>query len=473
MTDAFLSSLKTDLDDRSVIDLSEDMAPYLVEWRGTYDSQAAAVVRPPDTEGVALTVRRAAQAGFAIVPMGGNTGLVGGAVAQDAKRQIILSTERLDGLRAIDADNNTITVGAGMILSDVQDKARDAGRLFPLSLGAESSCRIGGNLSTNAGGINVLRYGSARDLVLGLEVVLPDGQIWNGLRALRKNNTGYDLKHLFLGAEGTLGIITAAVLKLFPMPEQSQTVFAGLPSPAAALNLFTQMKASLGERVSAFELLPRRSLAFALKHIDRTRDPLAEPHDWYVLMEAASSKTDHGLTEAVEQVLGEAIEAGDVADAVIAQNETQAAGLWHLREAIVAGQKPEGASLKHDVSVPVSRVPEFIDRANTAVTERLPGIRPVAFGHLGDGNIHLNLSQPIGMDKEEYFALRKEFAYLVHDIVVDMDGSISAEHGVGLMKRDEIAKRKQPVEIELMRAVKRAFDPDNRMNPGKMISMDD
>jgi len=472
MTGAFLSGLKTDLGGRSVIDLSEDMEPYLVEWRGTYRGRAAAVVRPADTEGVALTVRRAAKAGFAIVPMGGNTGLVGGAVAEDAQRQIILSTERLDKVRSLDTDNNTMTVGAGMILADVQATAREAGRLFPLSLGAEASCRIGGNLSTNAGGVNVLRYGSARDLVLGLEVVLPDGRVWNGLRALRKNNTGYDLKHLFLGAEGTLGIITAAVLKLFALPEHIETVVAGLPSADSALELFKKTKASLGERVSAFELLPRRSLDFAFRHVDRTRDPLADQHNWYVLMEAASSETDTSLSGSLETILEQAIEAGHVHDAAIAQNQTQAAEFWRLREAIVAGQKPEGASLKHDVSVPVSRVPEFIDRAIGAVTQRLPGIRPVAFGHLGDGNIHFNLSQPIGMEPNDYFALRKEFALIVHDIVDDMGGSISAEHGVGIMKRDEIATRKQPIEIELMRAVKRAIDPENTMNPGKMISMD-
>ena len=471
-TDGLLARAAERLGTGAVIAEPGDMEPYLTERRGTYHGKAAAILRPADTQGVAEAVRLCTEAGIAIVPMGGNTGLVGGAVAEDAERQIVLSTERLTAVREIDAANNTMTVEAGVILADAQAAAREAGRLFPLSLAAEGSCRIGGNLSTNAGGVHVLRYGNARELVLGLEVVLPDGRVWDGLKGLRKNNTGYDLKQLFLGAEGTLGIITAAVLKLSALPERSVTVFAGLPSPTDALSLLTRTRAALGERVSAFEIVSRRSLEFALRHVERVRDPLSDSHPWYVLIEAASSRADAGLEEAAEAALAEALEAEEVADAAVAQSEGQAADFWHLREAISDAQKPEGASLKHDISVPVSALPAFIDRTVAACQARLPGIRPVIFGHLGDGNLHFNLSQPKGMAPDDFFALREAFSALVHDNVEAMGGSISAEHGIGIMKRDEMAARKQAVEMDLMRAVKRAIDPDNRMNPGKVIALD-
>jgi len=382
---------------------------------------------------------------------------------------IVLSLSRLNRVRAIDPVDFTITVEAGCILADVQRAAAEADRLFPLSLGAEGSCQIGGNLSTNAGGIAVLRYGTMRDLTLGLEVVLPDGQVWDGLRRLRKDNTGYDLKQLFIGAEGTLGIITAATLKLFPRPREVETAFLGLARIDDAMALFARARAASGDQLAAFELIPRIGLDMAMRHVAGVTDPLASPHPWYVLLEVSSAQSDSGLRGALEAFLADGMNAGLVQDGVVASNATQARRLWRIREGMVEGQKFEGGSIKHDVSVPVSRVADFVKRAIATVEATLPGIRAIAFGHVGDGNIHFNLSQPLQADTAVFMARWAEFNRLVHDLVHDFDGSISAEHGIGRMKREELPRYKSPLELALMRKLKHALDPEDLMNPGKIL----
>ena len=446
-----------------------DMAPYLEEARGLYHGAARAVIRPASTAEIAEIVRLCAASRLPIVPQGGNTGLCGGAVPWEDGSAIVMSLGRLNRVRAIDPLDFTITVEAGCILADIQHAAAEADRLFPLSLGAEGSCQIGGNLSTNAGGIAVLRYGTMRDLTLGLEVVLPDGQVWDGLRRLRKDNTGYDLKQLFIGAEGTLGIITAATLKLFPRPREIETAFLGLARVDDAMALFARARAASGDQLTAFELIPRIGLDMAMRHVASVSDPLASPHPWYALLEVSSAQTDSGLRGALEAFLVDSMNAGLVQDGVIASSTAQARDLWRIREGMVEGQKFEGGSIKHDVSVPVSRVAEFIKRAIAAVEARLPGIRALAFGHVGDGNIHFNLSQPVRADTAVFMARWAEFNRLVHDLVRDFDGSISAEHGIGRMKREELPRYKSPLELALMRKLKHALDPEDLMNPGKIL----
>src|SRR5271167_4105593 len=447
-----------------------DQEPYLVEARRLYHGDTRLVVRPAATAEVAAVVRVCAEAGLAIVPQGGNTGLVGGGVPPEDRDNIVLALARMNRIRAIDPVNFTMTVEAGCILAHLHQAAAEADRLFPLSLGAEGSCQIGGNLSTNAGGIAVLRYGNTRELTLGVEAVLPDGRIWDGLRGLRKDNTGYDLKQLFIGGEGTLGIITAATVKLFPKPREIETAFLGLARIADAMSLFAHARAASADQLTAFELIPRTGLDLALTHIPGTIDPLAARHPWYVLLEMSSSQTESGLRSLLERLLETALEEDLVADGVIAESGAQAKQLWHIREAIVEAQLYSG-SIKHDVSVPVSRVADFITRATAGVTDSLPGIQPMAFGHVGDGNIHFNLTQPEGTDRHAYLARWQEFNDIVHGVVRELDGSISAEHGVGRLKRDEITHYKPPIEIELMRRVKRALDPDNIMNPAKLVSV--
>jgi FAD/FMN-containing dehydrogenase len=442
------------------------MGAYLVETRGLYRGEAAAVVRPANVEEVAFVVRECAAADVPVVPQGGNTGLVGGGVPQGG---IVLSLARLDRIREVDPVNATMTVEAGCILKTVQDAASAADCLFPLSLASEGSCRIGGNLATNAGGTAVLRYGNTRDLVLGLEVVLADGRIWNGLNGLRKDNTGYDLKNLFVGSEGTLGIITAAVLKLFPKPKARVTAFAGLASVRDALILFERLRQQAGDQLTAFEYMPGFGLDIVLKHAAGTVRPLEGDHPSYALVELSSTRDDADLQTVMEAALGEAIEDGLVADATIGASEAQNRALWHLRESLSEVQRHEGGSIKHDVSVPVSRVADFIEEASAACEAAMPGIRVCAFGHVGDGNIHFNLSQPVGMDKAAYLAEWERFNRIVHDIVHGMKGSISAEHGIGLLKRNEILLYKDPVAVDLMRTLKRALDPRNILNPGKVI----
>ena len=443
-------------------------AGFLTEPRDLYHGQALAVVQPKTTEEVSKLLGFCHATGTHVVPQGGNTGLVGGQIPTDATNQILLSLLRLNALREIDPASNTLTVEAGMTLAQVQEKAQRANRLFPLSLASEGSCTIGGNLSTNAGGTAVIAYGNARDLVLGLEVVLADGRIMSTLSKLKKDNTGYDLKHLFMGSEGTLGIITAAVLKLFPAPRATATAFAGVSSPQKAVELLTLALDKAGQQVKTFELIPRIGLEFVLRHAAGTRDPLPSKHAWYVLLELASQEGT-GL-DATALTLFEAAQAqGLIEDAALATSLDQRNDFWALRELLSEMQKPEGGSIKHDVSVPISDVPGFLTEVEAAVTARMPGARLVAFGHLGDGNIHCNVSQPIGADKAAFLARWEEIAEIVHGLVAKHHGSISAEHGIGRMKRHLLPTVKDPVALDLMRSIKSALDPKGILNPGKVL----
>ncbi|HEV2301687.1 MAG TPA: FAD-binding oxidoreductase [Stellaceae bacterium] len=463
-----LERIKAAVGPKGWTDDPDEIAPHLVEPRGLYHGVTRLLVRPASTAEVAAVVRVCAEARLAVVPQGGNTGLVGGQVPPADRDNITLSLGRMNRIRALDATNFTMTVEAGCILAQVQQRAAEADRLFPLSLGAEGSCQIGGNLSTNAGGIAVLRYGNMRDLALGLEVVLPDGEVWEGLRGLRKDNTGYDLKQLFIGGEGTLGIITAATLKLFPKPREVETAFLALSRIEDAMALFARARAATADQLTAFELIPRAGLDLALAHLSGILDPLAARHPWYVLLEMSSSQSESGLRALLERFLEAAQQEGLIADGAVATSGAQARELWKIREGIVEAQLYCG-SIKHDVAVPVSKVAEFVVRACAVVEARLPGIRPIAFGHVGDGNIHFNLTQPEGYDRAAYLARWQEFNDLVHGIVRDLDGSISAEHGVGRLKVEEIERYKSPVEIALMRRLKRALDPLGIMNPGKVV----
>ena len=455
--------------EKNVVTDADAMVPYLKEWRDLFRGKAQAIVRPGSTAEVAELVKLAAETGTRLVPQGGNTGLVGGQIPIAEGQEIVLSLQRLDKVRAVDTDGDTMIVEAGVTLKRAQDAAEAAGRLFPLSLASEGSCTIGGNLSTNAGGTAVLAYGNARDLCMGLEVVLPDGRIWNGLRQLRKDNTGYDLKNLFIGAEGTLGIITAAVLKLFPAPAARATAFLAVPDPAAALELLNAAKAGAGGTLTTFELMPRIGMDFVLRHASGTRDPLSEPSPWYVLMEVSAQQAT-GLDEHVETFLGEALEKGTVTDAALAGSLTQRADFWKLREMLSEVQTYEGGSIKHDVSVPIHATPEFLARAIAAVEAMVPGCRPVPFGHLGDGNIHFNVSQPVGADKAGFLARWSEMNEAVHAIVAELHGSISAEHGIGRLKRDLLPGVKDPVELDLMRTIKQTLDPQGILNPGSVLA---
>ncbi len=441
------------------------LAPYLVEGRGLYRGHSPMLLRPGTVAETAAILKLATETRTPLVPQGGNTGLVGGQIPNG---EIVLSLTRLDRIREVDPTSNTMTCEAGVVLANAQAAAAAADRLFPLSLGAEGSCTIGGNLSTNAGGTGALAYGVARDLVLGLEVVLADGRVWNGLNKLKKDNTGYDLKNLFVGAEGTLGVITAAVLKLFPRPRAVETAFVGVPSPRAALALLNLTRERAGGMVTGFELIARLPLDFAVRHGTGCRDPLAGPHPWYVLMELSSQNAE-GLRAALEDVLASGSEQNLVEDATIAASLDQTNSFWHLRVSLTETQKPEGGSIKHDVSVPLAAVPNFIAEASAAVEALIPGSRPVAFGHLGDGNVHFNVSQPVGADAEKFLARWSEVNAVVHGIVARHGGSISAEHGIGRLKRDLLPKVKDPVAIELMRALKRTLDPNGILNPGKVL----
>lgn len=451
------------------IDRPADMASYLREPRGLYQGETRLIVRPASTEEVAETVRTCAEHGLSIVPQGGNTGLTGGQIPFPGDNAILLSLSRMNRVLNIDVHNGTALAEAGVTLAALQKAAHDAGLLFPLSLASDGSAQLGGALSTNAGGNAVLRFGMMRDLTLGLEVVLPDGRVWNGLRGLRKDNTGYDLKQVFIGGEGTLGVITKAVVKLFPQPRGIVTTLAAVPGVREAIDLLARLRAAMGDQLTAFELLPRNGMEFVLRHIPGARAPFPAPHDWYVLMEISSVWESHAIRPLLEAALAAASGAGLLEDAVIAQTLAQSNAFWMLRESLPEGQKFEGGSIKHDISVPVSAIAEFITTATAAVTRILPGIRPVAFGHLGDGNVHFNLSQPIGMDSAAFLARWDEFNRIVHDIAAAMGGSISAEHGIGRMKREEITRYKSPVEMDMMRALKRALDPDGVMNPGKLV----
>lgn len=442
---------------------------WLTDWRGRYRGEAIAVVFPGTTEEVAEVVCACVAADVAIVPQGGNTGLCGGATPLSGGRSVVINLSRMKRVRAVDAANNALVVEAGCTLAAVQQAADQHDRLFPLSLASEGTCEIGGNLSTNAGGVQVLRYGNMRELVLGVEVVLPDGRVWDGLRALRKDNTGYDLKQLFIGAEGTLGIVTAVVLKLFPKPRARATAWVDVPDPAAAVGLLRAVQSRCGDRVTAFEIIGREALQLVLKNIPDARPPFAEPGAWGVLLELSDMISAEGLNGLLEVALGEAFEAGLARDAVVAQSGAQAEALWALRENISEAQRIEGVSIKHDIAVPVSRVPEFLAQAGQALTARWPDTRIVAFGHIGDGNLHYNLSKADALENRDFIARTPDINRVVHDLVDALGGSISAEHGLGQLKREEITRYRSEVELEMMRALKRTFDPQGRMNPGKVV----
>ncbi len=450
-----------------------DVEPYCHEWRDKFFGRTALVLKPGNTEEVSAVMKLAYERNVAIVPQGGNTGLVGAQIPDASGDQVILSTERLNRIRALDPDSNVAIVEAGVVLARLQAAAEEANRLFPIALGAQGSCQIGGNLSTNAGGTSVLSYGNTRDMVLGIEVVLPNGQIMNALRTLRKDNTGYDLKHLFIGAEGTLGIITAASLKLYPRPRNQQIAMFAVETPEKAFSLFSLAREHAGSMLTGFELMPRRGIEFAVRHAEGARDVMERVYPWYCLVELSIFSPTVNGRALIEAIFEEAFEAQFVADAVLAESEQQAADFWRLRHGMSEVQKHEGGSIKHDISVPVSAIPAFLARAIPACEAAIPGCRPVPFGHMGDGNLHFNISQPVGADRTAFLARWEEINKMVHAIVIDMGGSISAEHGIGVLKRDHLPEVKDPVEMDLMRQIKRLMDPKGLMNPDKLLSSHD
>ncbi len=453
------------------LDKAEDLAPFLAEWRGLFRGVADLVLLPASTAEVSAVLRCCSARGIGVVPQGGNTGLVGGAVARSApgQPQVILSARRMAAIRELDPDNYTITAEAGCVLASLQAAAAEADRFFPLSLASEGSCQLGGNLSTNAGGINVLRYGTARELVLGLEVVLPDGRVFDGLRGLRKDNTGYDLKQLFIGAEGTLGFITAATCKLYPRPRGVATAMVAVADPDAAITLHSRARLGLGDELIAFELISRPSLTFVLEYLPAAKEPLRDASPWYVLLEIATARDQPVAEEELESFLADCIESGLVRDGVAARSGAQRDELWALRHNISDAQKLGGASIKNDISIPVSRVGDFIREAAQLAEALVPGIRIVAFGHVGDGNIHFNLTQPHGMAAAEFLALWEPVTREINAIAVRLGGSFSAEHGIGLLKAPELKRLRGGVELELMRTIKQALDPARIMNPGKIL----
>ncbi|HUR43834.1 MAG TPA: FAD-binding oxidoreductase [Aestuariivirga sp.] len=458
-----LNRLAAAVGEKNAIRIAGEMDGYMREWRGLWHGKSPMVLRPRSTQEVSQILAIAHETRTVIVPQSGNTGLAGGQIPDETGTEILLSLDRMTRIVEVDATDNTMTVEAGATLRSVQEAANAVERLFPLSLASEGSARIGGNLSTNAGGLNVIAYGNARDLCLGLEVVLADGRIWNGLRRLRKDNTGYDLKNMFIGAEGTLGVITAAVLKLYPKPKRYETAFIAVPSPQAAVDLLSLARELSGNRVTAFELMPLVALGFTVKHMG-VRNPLREPSPWYVLAELSDPAPD-----TFEQILEEAMARSLVTDATVAQSGAQRAELWAIRELMSESQKFEGGSIKHDVSVPVSKVPQFLDEAATAMQRFMPGARIFSFGHLGDGNIHYNISQPLGMDTGAFLNTWEEMSEVVFAIVLRLGGSVSAEHGIGRLKRHHMARIKSPVELQMMKDLKQMLDPYGILNPGKVL----
>jgi FAD/FMN-containing dehydrogenase len=451
--------------DKYAMTSAADVAPYVTEDRNLFHGTSPLVLRPGSTAEVAAICKLASETRTALVPQGGNTGLVGGQTPYGG--EVVISLRRMDKVRDLDVESNTMTVEAGVILQNAQTRAAEADRLFPLSLGSEGSCTIGGNLSSNAGGTAALAYGVAREMALGLEVVLADGRILNGLSKLKKDNTGYDLRNMFIGAEGTLGIITAATLKLFPKPRGIETAFVGLKSPADALKLLEIARNTAGNNLTSFELIADIAVDFSVRHGIGVRDPLESQHPWYVLMELSSPRDD--ARAAMEAILERGLEDEIVDDAVIAANLGQRQDFWKLREEISSAQKPEGGSIKHDVSVPVASVPAFIAEASAAVVKLMPGARPVPFGHLGDGNIHYNVSQPIGGNTADFLAAWHQVNEVVFEVVLRMGGSISAEHGIGQLKVADLPSVKDPVAIELMHGLKAMLDPLGILNPGKVL----
>jgi FAD/FMN-containing dehydrogenase len=466
MTDlSVIARLKDAAGPKGWSDDPEEIAPHLEEWRGKYHGTSSLLLKPDSTDAVSKVLAICNETRTPIVPQGGNTGLVGGQIP--FHDEIILSLSRLNRVRHVDAQGMSMIVEAGVTLAATQDAAEKAERLFPLSIASEGSATVGGNVSTNAGGVHVLKYGNTRELVLGVEVVLADGRVLDMLRTLRKDNTGYDLKQLFIGAEGTLGIVTAVALKLFPKPAEKATALVAVRDPAAAIALLSHLQSATGGAMSAFELMPRIGIGFVLAHIPGTSDPLSKPSPWYVLAEASGGANSH-----LEETMEAALASSDlVTDAVIARSEAQRAALWKLREAMSEAQKPEGGSIKHDVSVPIKDIPAFLKEGIAAVGKLVPGVRPVPFGHLGDGNIHFNFTVPKGGDNAAFLARWDEVQDAVHDIVHRYGGSISAEHGLGIMKVHEVERYKSAAELDVMRTLKRTLDPNNILNPEKVVAV--
>jgi FAD/FMN-containing dehydrogenase len=468
---AFLDQLRQIVGPQGFFDQPFDVEPYTVDHRKLYRGKTSLVVRPESTQQVAAILKASNKARVGVVPVGGNTGYCGGATPSEDGSQIVLSMARMKRVRAIDPHNYTMIAEAGCVLADVQAAASSADRLFPLSLGSEGSCQLGGNLSTNAGGTAVLRYGMMRDLVLGLEVVLPDGRVLDGLKSLRKDNTGYDLRDLFIGAEGTLGVITAAAIKLFSRPQVVVTAFVAVPGPQAAVALLSRLRSASGDAVSTFELVPRIGIELVTQHISKTSDPFAERYEWYVLIEVGGGKHASGLRAAMESELEFAMEANEILNAVFAESEAQREALWRLRETIPEAQRLDGASIKHDISVTTTELPHFITEGSAAILSIAPRGRIVAYGHMGDGNLHFNVNQARDESAESFLALAPRLNRAVHDLVARYGGSFSAEHGIGKLKRDELLHYKSPTAIELMRSIKQALDPNGIMNPGKVIEL--
>lgn len=466
---ALLDRLRSIVGPQGFLDEPFDIAPYTVDHRKLYRGATPLVLRPESTEQVAAILKTCNEARIGVVPVGGNTGYCGGATPSEDGSQIVLSMARMRRVRAVDAHNYTMIAEAGCVLADVQAAAAAAERLFPLSLGSEGSCQLGGNLSTNAGGTAVLRYGMMRDLVLGLEVVLPDGRVLDALKSLRKDNTGYDLRDMFIGAEGTLGVITAAAIKLFSRPATLVTAFVAVPDPRAAVALLSRLRGATGDLVSTFELIPRIGIDLVTRHIPKTSDPFEERHQWYVLVEIGGGKHSSGLRAAMEGELEAALDAGEIANAVFAESDAQRDALWRLRETIPEAQRIDGASIKHDVSVTTTELPRFIVEGSQAILEIAPRGRIVAYGHLGDGNLHFNVNQSSDQSAEEFLALAPRIHRAVHDLIARYGGSFSAEHGIGRLKREELAHYKNPVALDVMRSLKRALDPNGIMNPGKVL----
>jgi D-lactate dehydrogenase (cytochrome) len=446
-----------------------DTAPFVIDWRKRYHGRTRAVVQPATAEEAATLVRWCAAHRVPVVAQGGNTGLTGGSVPDGSGDAVVLSLARMNRIRAIDTVNNTVTVEAGTVLAAVQAAAREAGRLFPLSLAAEGSCTIGGNLSTNAGGTAVLRYGNTRELCLGLEVVTPAGELWNGLRGLRKDNTGYDLRDLFIGAEGTLGVITAATMKLFPLPAAQVTAIAALATPHDALKLLELAQRLLGPALTGFEMMSDLCLTLVARHFPDCAKPFPQAHPYYVLLESSDAESEVHAAERFDALMQQALEAGLIADAVVAQSIAQSRRFWQLRENISEAQAAEGKNIKHDISVPISAIGRFVEATDAAIAARFPGVRMVVFGHLGDGNLHYNVSPPPDVPDEAFLALQPAMHELVHDAVAAAGGSISAEHGIGVLRREEMLRYKSPVELAMMRTLKHALDPLGIMNPGKVL----
>ncbi len=443
---------------------AHEIEPHVKDWRGRYQGHSPILLKPGSTAEMAAAVKICAEAGIAITPQGGNTSLCGASTPQG---EVLISLKRMNQVREIDAANDSMTVEAGCILETLQNTAAEANRLFPLSLGSQGSAMIGGLISTNAGGVHVLRYGMTRDLVLGLEAVLPNGEIWSGLTGLRKDNTGYDLKQLLIGAEGTLGIITAATLKLFPRPARMELAFCGLKSADDAVEFLGLAKQTSGGAVTAFEIMPRNALDLVLEHVPGTRNPLEDRHDWYVVCEMSFGRED-GARDTLEAALGEAFEQGLIADAAIAENDSQQHDFWRLRETIAEAERAHGKALKHDISIPVSKMPAFMNQATATVERDYPEAEVIAFGHVGDGNVHFNIMARDAGAGDEFLAGIKPASDIVYDLVDTFGGSISAEHGIGILKREELARRK-PVDVTVMRAIKQALDPDGIMNPRVLL----